>query len=139
MSNELVKALRGGTNIHFKDITAANSKTITVPAGHVYVLKNARGDITTTGTVGNRTPRFSITDGSTEVYHILEGNVAASTGKIFHYCPGGNFADTNNFIRPLPSDMALPAGWVIKFYDPAGIDATDTFRFMVEYDDIVVG
>lgn len=137
--SELTRVLRAGVCKHFADVAAGNLKSITVPAGHRYILKHARGDITTTATVANRLPRLSIVNAaSQEVYHVLHAVVPASTGKIYHYAPGmsgqGNTSDYN----PLPPDMELPAGYIIKFYDQDNRDAADTWRFFVEYDDIVV-
>ena len=141
-----------GTPRWVRDATADDSdKSFTVPAGKVWKLISAEGELTTTATVGNRILNMSISNGAALVYSgkstaiiaeskvggmLFGPSVAPSTGARPSFAAG-----TTN--RDIEMDTQIPeflltAGYVIRVWDTAAIaaaaDGLIVVLHYVEYD-----
>jgi len=119
----------------------SSDKTITVPASTVWEISSIMLSLITTATAGNRQVAVLFTDGSDNVVmEIRAGAVqAASLTRYYAIAPGlpdlTSFRDTNYLSTPLPAGIILPAGYKIRMYDKAAIDAaadTLSVRMMVK-------
>ena len=130
--------------------TAANdsSKLFAVPAGKIWRVKSVYGQLLSTATVGNRVLIIEVNDGAGGVVWVLRSaNVPASTkatalldagsmtyGTTVAACP---LLDSLNpgiaVYNHLPIDV-LPAGYTIKVWDAAAIDAAaDDLTVVLHY------
>lgn len=111
------------------DATANDSdKSFTVPAGEMWKLIYAFVTLATSADVGNRQIRFSVTDPSgNSVGYIAAGAVqAASLTRSYGFLQGiyRETAFIDGMIQiPIPTDMYMAAGSVIRFWDSAAIAA----------------
>lgn len=127
-----------GTPKQIYDATANDSdKSFTVPAGKVWDLTEVDAEIVCTATVGNRTLQIIITDGTNNRFLTIptaaitasqQGRAvltnAASSTTAFGMRRLDNSGNDNQIsTHPLPKPYYLPAGWVIRVYDSAAIDA----------------
>ena len=125
-----------GTPLNYYDYGLNDSdKTITVPAGKVYDVKYIEAALTATATVGNRILTVLIGDGTNTIYAVRTGSVAASAVGLIALQPGTSYSTTNKrtpsnganstvAVRDcLPQPLLLPAGYTIRVYDVAAIDA----------------
>lgn len=113
--------------MQWKEVTANDSSQIlTVPAGKVYHLKAVYSQLTSTANVGNRIMVVQILDPNNDIYYRSRdfGNQAASLTYSYMAAPGISEVVTGtNQSFGMPSDMLLPAGWKLKVFDRATIDA----------------
>jgi len=121
--------------------TALNDsdKTITVPAGKVWRVLYAFASLISTATVGNRQMQMDVQDDSSNVMgqsSALNVQVASVTEN-YHWRMSRNTATEDvatEHYMPLPAEY-LPAGYVMRIYDSAAIDAAAddlTIRVLVE-------
>ena len=135
-----------GTPIWVRDAALNDSdKSFTVPAGKVWILKSISAMLICTATVGNRSLRTYITDGTDELsFFEYPANATASQIVSAYYEAGGNentntrkltaAAGTNVSISRRLPEMILPAGSVIRVYDSAAIDpAADDLTVVLHY------
>ena len=121
---------------------AANDsdKTLTVPAGKAWRVSAIHVTLVTTATVGNRQVDILITDGSDNLLMKYQAGAvqAASLTRVYCFAPlhpqETGFTATI-MLRALASELILPAGYKIRIYDSAAIDAAAddmTVRALVE-------
>jgi hypothetical protein len=121
---------------------AANDsdKTFTVPAGKAWRLASVYAQLVSTATVGNRQLDVLITDGSDNpVARYKAGAVqAASLTREYIFAPQHpqetGFTGTT-MLRALGEALVLPAGYKVRVFDSAAIDAAAddlTARLLVE-------
>lgn len=134
------------------DDTANNSdKSVTLPAMRIGHLRHIHGEITATATVGNRLLWIVITNGTKTIWTSPKTTaIAASQVGVIEAYPGAVYTTTaasvptlagatpNVALRvPLPPDLLLKGGYVIRIYDSAAIDAAaddlTTVLHYVEY------
>jgi hypothetical protein len=123
------------------DATADDSdKTFAVPSGKQWHVRSIGVRLVTTATVGNRQLDILITDGSDNLLIKLAAGAvqAASLTRDYTFAPGlpndTSFAN-GAMTRALPENLVLPAGYKIRVYDSAAIDAAAddlTVRILVE-------
>lgn len=111
------------------DETANDSdKSWTVPAGEMWKVCQAFVGLVTTATVGNRQVRFQVADSNGKVIGFLPAGAvqAASQTRSYGFLQGiyreTAFLDTMIQV-PIPIDLYLKAGSVVRFWDSAAIDA----------------
>lgn len=125
-----------GTITYSRDATANDSdKTVlTVPTGKLAKIFFVYGEITTTANAGNRRLRIDIGDG-TNVINVCEptSNITANQrGTLLampyvarntnaQYLTDGNAANVS-MITPIP-DLVIPAGYTVRVWDIAAVDA----------------
>jgi hypothetical protein len=102
-----------------------SSKDFTVPAGKIWVLSSAFIDYTCTATVGNRSVSIRFLDGSANVVMrtCVSGAMTASNAYELSLWNTAPLLQTGTQ-RTMPmAEMRLPAGYVIRVFDSAAIDA----------------
>jgi hypothetical protein len=112
------------------DATANDSdKAFTVPAGKEWRIAFVYAQLVTTATVGNRKMRMEIDDGTNLVW-FKEWTPTQAASLTRHYFSGPSLPDDAAFdasgrARMLfePREIIIPAGWRIRLYDVAAIDA----------------
>lgn len=129
-------------NITQQADAAANDsdKTLTVPAGKSWGLRSIFAELVSTATGGNRQLDVLLTDPSDNVVaKCVAGAVqAASLTRDYVFAPQHpqEAAFTNGLmLRALAGDVVLPAGYKVRVYDSAAIDAAAddlTVRLLVE-------
>lgn len=111
---------------YLTDVAVGNDKVFTVPAARSFEVVSGSARITTTATVGNRTPpRLEIRDENGTVIFTVDGtaSVAASqTDAAFGVVSTAAAAE----LTVIP--VLAPPGGSIRYYDPADIDAADTLE-----------
>lgn len=142
------KRLGGGVTWVREATLNASAKTFTVPAGKVWELVRIYAEILTTATVGNRTLGVTITDGSNNiiqtpktasiaansngnilwaVWPIVQGTTAANNLRLDGSAPAVSI------YGPIPR-ILLPAGYIVKIWDTAAIDAgADDLTVVLHY------
>ena len=117
-----------------------SDKTLTIPAGKAWGLRSVYAKLISTATVGNRQLDVLLTDGSDNlVAKFVAGAVqAASLTREYVFAPQhpqeSAFAN-GVMLRALAGDCVLPAGYKVRVYDSAAIDAAAddlTVRLLVE-------
>ena len=140
--NNWLRPNRSGQFVQIDDAAANDSdKTITVTAGKVWHVLYAFASLASTATVGNRQIQMDVGDGTNVIGQSSALNVqVASLTENYHWRPDRNTATEDvatEHYMPLPSDW-LPAGYTMRFYDSAAIDAAAddlTVRIIaLEYD-----
>ncbi len=106
----------------------ASSKIFTVPAGHEWEIHGLGAALVTTATVGNRQIVVDVRDaGDNVVIRIVAGATqAASLTRTYHAAPTLPAAAAfvgNALTMPFPEKVLIPAGWDIRVWDSAAIDA----------------
>jgi hypothetical protein len=143
-----------GNLVWVRDATLNDSdKSFTVPANKRWNVRYIHGEITCTATVGNRSLAIIINDGTNNVLAAPKtANITASqTGVINAYSDGGIFATTAGYVPLLSAAtpnvgtaasigaMILPAGYVIRVYDFAAVDAAaDDMTVVLQYEELDV-
>jgi len=138
-----------GTPTWTRDATANDSdKTFTVPAGKLRMLLSVHAELTATATVGNRALVVLITDGTDTVFASPKtaSITATNTGVLNLYADSGLFTTTAGYVPKLNGDapavgtgagvnaLLLPAGYVIRIYDAAAVDAAaDDLTVVLHY------
>lgn len=148
-----------GTPKWVRDATADDSdKSFTVPAGKIWNVLDIQAQLTTTATVGNRLLTCVVTDG-TNIVHPFERTAAlaaSKTGGLNIYSGNGlNTAAADTTYRrvklsggtalcdqsvseSIPCPFVLLAGYVVRIWDAAAIDAAaddlTVILHYVEYD-----
>lgn len=123
--------------------TALNDsdKTLTVTAAREWLVRYIYAKLISTATVGNRQLDILITDGSdVPLGKYRAGAVqAASLTREYIFAPGlpqdTSFDAAGVMYRTFPYGFVLPAGYKIRIFDSAAIDAAAddlTIRVMVE-------
>lgn len=105
-----------------------SSKTLTVPAGKVWVLQFLSVKLITTATGGNRQMRVEIGDGTDLWWFKDFGAVQAASLTRYYYAasdhPDDTSFDADDRIRMQLEAHILPPGWTVKVWDSAAIDPT---------------
>ena len=106
----------------------SSSKTFTVPDGEMWHLNWVRATFTSTATAGNRTIELDIIDESSNVFlSLTAGAVQAASTTVDYNFLQGIYRETtviNGELQvPFGLDTWLPAGWSMKIFDSAAIDA----------------
>lgn len=123
------------------DATADDSdKTFTAPASRQWRVRSIGVRLVTTATVGNRQLDILITDGSDNLLIKLAAGAvqAASLTRDYTFAPAlpNDTAFANGAMaRALPEGLVLPAGYKVRVYDSAAIDAAAddlTVRILLE-------
>ena len=117
-----------------------SDKTLTVPAGKQWGLRSVYAKLISTATVGNRQMDVLVTDGSDNIVaKFVAGAVqAASLTREYVFAPAQpqeTGFTTGVMLRALAGDLVLPAGYKVRVYDSAAIDAAAddlTVRLLVE-------
>ena len=127
-----------GTPKWMYDATANDSdKSFTVPTGKIWAMISGRASLTTTATVGNRTPQIRITDGTNTVAIVSAPNLAASTTGNYPISFAGatdDFARSSETMLASFDPLILPAGYVIRVYDSSAVDvAADDLTVVLHY------
>jgi hypothetical protein len=139
-----------GTPRWVRDATLNDSdKPFTVPAGKIWKLIGIWIDFTASGVAGNRILQVNITNGTDNIF-IGPKSAAIATGVVAEYVL---FKDYNVFntlatnapwlanggtaniasIAPMP-ELYLPAGYVVRAYDYAAVDAAaDDMTVVLHY------
>lgn len=111
------------------DVTDDDSdKTFTVPASTEYQLLSVLVNLVSTATAGNRQIVVLVTTGADVVIAEIPAGVVQAASLTRRYTFGvGNpdllaFRDTDVLLTPLPV-LCLPAGYKVRVYDNAAIDA----------------
>jgi len=120
------RCVPGGSVTRTYDATADDSdKTFTVPANKLWKVKWILARFVTTATVGNRGLEVQIGDGTNIIGYIGNGGVqaASTTTNSMFYNGAPNTATGSNRTIGTPPDMLLPAGYTIRIWDTAAIDA----------------
>lgn len=127
------------------DATLNNSaKTFTVPLNECWKINYAHVKLITTGTVGNRNMMMEVfdSDGNSQIDVVAGTTQAASLTRHYAFLQGiyRETAFVSNELQiPIPSDLYLPAGWSVKFYDSAAVDAAaDDMTVSFQYKKMVV-
>jgi hypothetical protein len=143
-----VRTVPGGTPTWVRDAAANNSdKTFTVPAGKIWDIQAILTQLNTTATVGNRYLVVTISNGTALVWTALPtAAIAASKVAVTEVSCGSIGTLTTarpSLITGTAADisvseggprMILPAGFVIRAYDPSAIDpAADDLIVVLHY------
>lgn len=111
------------------EATANDSdKSWTVPAGEYWKILSLLAVLVTTAVAGTRQLCIEITDGTNVIFRIIPGGTqAASLTRNYNFAVGmthlSAFIDTTHITSPLPSELVLLPGYVIRVYDKAAVDA----------------
>jgi len=105
----------------FDDALNDSDKSFTVPPNRAYQVFSAVARITTTATVGNRTPRIEFRDEDDNVIFGVTGSttVAASQTDVA-FGEATEAAASDLTIVP----VLIPPGGSVRYYDNAAVDAT---------------
>jgi len=136
-----------GTPTWVRDATANDSdKSFTVPAGKVWVIKSVYHEELCTATVGTRLFWALITNGADVVYRSPGVSLTASQQGAGQYACGFSSYLTTIPTRTLSGatnnaqntafmpDFVMPAGYVVRVYDSATIDAAaDDLTVVLHY------
>lgn len=119
-----------------------SDKTFTVPDGTLWRVVSLYAMLVTTATVGNRVLTVLITDAddNTLLRYVAGGNQVASFTVHYNLAPGhpnetGDPANNSVRLRAMVDGLSLPAGYKIRVYDSAAVDAAAddlTVRMIVE-------
>jgi hypothetical protein len=149
----VARTIPAGTPIWTRDATLNDSdKSFTVPSKKRWNLISVTAQITATATVGNRALVVLINDGTnnihasaktgsvsagnTGVVGIWAGNVSSTTAGDMPLYDG--VSSTVAKLAPIPN-MVLPAGYIVRVYDTAAVDAAaDDLTVVLHYEEIDV-
>ena len=134
-----------GTPTWVRDATLNDSdKSFSVPVGKMWKILGMQHTLTTSATVGNRTLTVIITNGTDQVWRVFQSTSlqAASTTYQYFIVPGnpaltgaaGGPSSVLITMGPVPDELLLPAGYVVRVYDFAAIDAAaDDLTVVLHY------
>jgi len=139
----------GGTPTWYRDAASNDSdKSITVPAGKKWCINYIHAEITCSATVGNRQLWMTITDGTNVILVPPKlAAMAASSTAVIELATSATFTSTAAQVPllsgispsqaerfPIPPDLVLPAGYVIRVYDTQAIAvAEDDLTIIMQY------
>lgn len=137
----------GGTPKVTVDATLNDSdKSFTVPTGKVWILNEIWADLVATATVGSRVFVIMITDGTNTIYRSVPITVTASqkgseviSPYFANYSSSIPTRQLDNTTNNAQVTMFVPlqplkAGYVIRVYDSAAIDAAaDDLTVVLQY------
>jgi len=117
-----------------------SDKTLTVPSGKAWGLRSLYAKLISTATVGNRQLDVLLTDGSDNIIaKFVAGAVQAASLTREYICapqhPQETGFTTGVMLRALAGECVLPAGYKVRIFDSAAIDAAAddlTIRLLVE-------
>ncbi len=118
-----------------------SDKTFTVPTGKQWRLQSILATLIATATVGNRQLDVLLTDGSDNVVakYMAAAVITASQTRTVIFAPAhpqdAAFNAAGVMYRMLADGFVLPAGFKVRVYDSAAIDAAAddlTVRLLVE-------
>jgi len=117
-----------------------SDKTLTVPAGKAWGLRSVYAKLISTATVGNRQLDVLVTDGSDNIIAKFVAGAVQAAGLTREYIFAPQHPQEAAFtgglmLRALAGELVLPAGYKIRVYDSAVIDAAAddlTLRLLVE-------
>lgn len=127
--------------VQYEDTAADDSdKTLTVPTGKAWGLRSVFAQLATTATVGNRQVDVLVTDGSDNAIATFKAGAVQAASLTRQYVFAPQHPQETGFtgtvmLRALAGDMVLPAGYKVRIYDSAAIDAAAddlTIRLLVE-------
>lgn len=139
-----------GTPTWTRDAATNDSdKSFTVPTGKRWLVKDVTFTIVTDGTVGNRTMRMRITNGTNivatgDIMDVVAASNSSTGAWVFGVSGGpaaaaqprldtGATSSVANWIRGMP-DLILNAGYVINVLDSAAIAAAaDDLTVVLHY------
>jgi len=139
----------GGTPTWYRDATANDSdKSITVPAGKKWRINYIHAEIACSATVGNRQLWMTMTDGtnvilvppklsamaafSTAVIELATSATFTSTAAQVPLFSGVAPTQAERF--PIPPDLVLLPGYVIRAYDTQAVAvAEDDLTIVMQY------
>jgi len=105
-----------------------SDKSFTVPVSTEWIVKWIWVELTTTGTAGNRQLTIEIQDDAADVIAVLKAGAtqAASLTRNYLFAPNVTeltaFRDTS-YLSTIMPEWWLPAGYVVRVYDSAAVDA----------------
>jgi len=135
--------------------TNTSTRTYTVPTGKIWSLRYLYNEIVTTATVGNRVLIVQVGNGTNVVWvSRITGNIAASSrgaieirfkesAPLTSATPGNtvDLAAANSITQKIfdsAPEMIIPAGYTVRVWDYAAIDAAAddmiTVIHYIEYD-----
>jgi hypothetical protein len=108
-----------------------SDKSFTVPASTQWRVKSIWVELTTTADVGDRVIGVEIQDSAADVILKIEAGAvqAASLARYYAFAPwqadliAFRGAGSDLLLTPLPPDLVLPAGYIVRVYDTAAIAA----------------
>jgi len=105
-----------------------SDKIITVPADKIWEILWIHVEYISTATVGDRIFEVLFLDDSDDVIFRIRtsSHQAASLSRIYEVSQNGQepaFTDTNRQMIPIPTKSLLPAGYKLRIWDSAAIDA----------------
>ena len=139
-----------GTPKWVRDATANDSdKSFTVPAGKIWVLTSIYYELACTATVGNRSPRITITDESNVIFAgpgpaaltanqtgtgFLTTKLSAPGTTVGYNLVYSTLATPNSTVYSFLPELKLSSGSVVRVYDSAAIDpAADDLIVVLHY------
>jgi hypothetical protein len=126
---DLVRGIyeRWATTLVADEAADDSDKSLTVPASTEYKILWIWVELTTTGDVGNRQMAVQIQDSSKDVVAEWRAGAvqAASLTRYYSFAPGAgdltSFRDTDYLMTPIPPDLVLPAGYIVRVYDKTAV------------------
>lgn len=126
-----------GTPVWIRDASLNDSdKSYTVPAGKIWKLIMLEGQLATSATVGNRYLAISISNGTNEVFKANHTAAIAASQYGMNMVSTNAQRDTtakkrlddattdqNVTVQSILPEMSIPAGYIIRIWDVAAIDA----------------
>lgn len=122
-----------------------SSKSFTVPAGEQWKLNWAHVILTTDATVGNRSIAMDVLDVSSNVLLDMTASVVQAASLTRHYqFLQGIYRETSFILDelevPMPQDLWLTTGMVLRFRDEAAIaPAADDMTVVFQYERYYLG
>lgn len=112
------------------DVTDNDSdKVFTVPATTEWEVRSIFIKLVSSGTAGNRQITVQFRDGSDNVVMEMRAGIVQTASLTRYYQYGidlpyqTTFVSTDLLLSPLPKDIILPAGYDIRIWDNAAVDA----------------
>ena len=106
-----------------------SDKTLTVPANTIWQVLWIWVELVSTATVGTRQMTVQILDAAADVVMTLKAGATQAASLTRNYCFAPAladltaFRDTSFLMTPLPPTVILPAGYGVRVYDSAAVDA----------------
>jgi hypothetical protein len=105
-----------------------SDKIITVASGYEWIIQSIYVKLTSTATAGNRQLTLEIQDDSSNVVAVYKVGVVQAASNTYHYMLSPNAAEltavrSSSYISTLIPALHLTAGYKIRIYDSAAVDA----------------
>lgn len=118
--------------VTYNNIGVGNDKVFTVPANRLWIVRWIHLGLTTTATLGNRTPVVDYRDaGDGVIFRLIHPQqyTENTTNVYYEFFPGAarETALMGINLGPLPPVSCLPAGYDVRIYDNDNRDVNDTF------------